>query len=402
MRTAIADDDDKPEPKKRRSRGDGALYWSEERQRWIAEATVGYRPNGKRIIKKASDKTKTGAKAKLKEILRDYDDGLTTASGNYTVKDAVKDWLTYGLPGRHERTVEKYRILAEVHVIPHLGKVKLRDLTAEQVDRWLTARAAYLATSSVQDLHSLLRRAVSRAQARDKVKRNVVMLCEPPTGKRPGRPSKALTFAQAEAILNTAERTSMHAYIVTSLLTGARTEELRALTWGHVDLVGKPDAKPPVPPSIMVWHSVRDDGDTKTQKSRRTLALPVRCVEALKAHGLLQNLSREGTDRGWEDDDLVFATADGSELDAANVRRDFRRVVKAAGLDAKQWTPRELRHSFVSLLSDSGMPIEQISRLVGHNGSAVTERVYRHQLRPVLQEGAQAMDGLFPGTFLET
>ena len=47
------------------------------------------------------------------------------------------------------------------------------------------------------------------------------------------------------------------------------------------------------------------------------------------------------------------------------------------------------------------MPIEQISRLVGHNGSAVTERVYRHQLRPVLQEGAQAMDSLFPGTLRE-
>lgn len=74
----------------------------------------------------------------------------------------------------------------------------------------------------------------------------------------------------------------------------------------------------------------------------------------------------------------MFSTAEGGELDAANVRRDFRRVVKAPGLNAKQWTPRELRHSFVSLLSDSGRPIEQISRLVGHNGSAVTERVYRH------------------------
>jgi integrase len=56
---------------------------------------------------------------------------------------------------------------------------------------------------------------------------------------------------------------------------------------------------------------------------------------------------------------------------------------------------RDLRHSFVSLLSDSGMPLEQIARLLGHNGTAVTERVYRHQLRPVLEEGAAAMDGIF-------
>ncbi|HYZ06998.1 MAG TPA: tyrosine-type recombinase/integrase [Pseudonocardiaceae bacterium] len=83
-------------------------------------------------------------------------------------------------------------------------------------------------------------------------------------------------------------------------------------------------------------------------------------------------------------------------MDAHNVRRSFRRVVKAAGLDAIDWTPREMRHSFVSLLSASGVPLEHISRLVGHSGTAVTEAVYRQQLRPVLEEAATAMDGIFP------
>ncbi len=50
----------------------------------------------------------------------------------------------------------------------------------------------------------------------------------------------------------------------------------------------------------------------------------------------------------------------------------------------------------MSILSDSGVPIEQIDRLLGHSGTAVTERVYRHQLRPVLEEGAGTMDALFP------
>lgn len=59
------------------------------------------------------------------------------------------------------------------------------------------------------------------------------------------------------------------------------------------------------------------------------------------------------------------------------------------------WTPRELRHSFVSLLSDDGMPIEQISRLVGHNETSVTELVYSHQIRPVVDEGPTAMDRIF-------
>jgi hypothetical protein len=43
------------------------------------------------------------------------------------------------------------------------------------------------------------------------------------------------------------------------------------------------------------------------------------------------------------------------------------------------------------------VPIEQIARLVGHTGgSAVTETVYRKQLRPVINEGAAAMNELFP------
>jgi integrase len=85
----------------------------------------------------------------------------------------------------------------------------------------------------------------------------------------------------------------------------------------------------------------------------------------------------------------------GTPLDAHNVRRAFRKVVDSAGLVGREWTPRELRHSFVSLLSDDGMPIEQISRLVGHTNTTVTEAVYRLQISPVIIEGAEAMDHIF-------
>jgi len=64
-------------------------------------------------------------------------------------------------------------------------------------------------------------------------------------------------------------------------------------------------------------------------------------------------------------------------------------------IDADAWTPRELRHSFVSLLSDSGVPIEEISRLGGHRSPLVTETVSRKQLRPINQSGATVMDRLF-------
>jgi integrase len=391
----MTQDKEAAEPKKRRARGDGGLYWSESRQRWIAEATVGYTPSGKRIVKKGSGRTKTAAKDKLKEILRDSDDGTVTNSPNYTVAQAVADWLAFGLPRRGRATVERYESLTRVHVVPALGARKLRELSADDVDRWLTQEAKALSSSMVSDLHSVLRRVVDRAQARDKVKRNVVLLCGIPEGQA-GRPSKSLTYDQAEAVLTAAEGRRLHAYVVLSLLLGARTEELRSLTWDHVDLHGQPDAAPPIPASIMVWHSVREDGDTKTKKSRRTLGLPTRCVAALLAHHEEQAREQAAAGVKWKDNGLVFASLVGTEQDAHNVRRQFRSILKRAGLDAKQWTPRELRHSFVSLLSDAGMSAERISLLVGHAGTTVTETVYRHQLRPVLQDGARMMDQIFP------
>jgi integrase len=109
----------------------------------------------------------------------------------------------------------------------------------------------------------------------------------------------------------------------------------------------------------------------------------------------LQERHKEQTGERWQETGLVFTTALGTALDAANVRRSFRRVVAAAGLDPVQWSPRELRHSFVSILSAEGMAIEKIAELCGHAGTRVTEAVYRHQLRPVLLAGATAMDRIF-------
>ena len=43
----------------------------------------------------------------------------------------------------------------------------------------------------------------------------------------------------------------------------------------------------------------------------------------------------------------------------------------------------------------SGVTIDEIAQLVGHAGTSVTETVYRHQIRPVIQSGAERLDSLF-------
>ena len=189
----------------------------------------------------------------------------------------------------------------------------------------------------------------------------------------------------------------MHAYIVLSLLCGLRTEEARALRWAHVDLDGDPAARPPVPPHIAVWRSVRTHGETKTERSRRTLALPAAAVQALRAWSASQADERLAAGNSWQDTGLVFTNHLGAALDAGNVRKMFKRICTETGI-GDGWTPRELRTTFVSLMSHQGVAIEEIARLAGHATTRTTEIVYRRELRPVITAGAEIMDQLFIAT----
>ena len=133
-----------------------------------------------------------------------------------------------------------------------------------------------------------------------------------------------------------------------------------------------------------VWRSVRESGDTTTTRSRRTLGLAQLAVAAFRRRRAKQVQQRERAGSRWKDSGLVFATSFGTALAAGSVRRTFRRTVASAGVDPDGWTPRELRHSFVSILSNGGVTLEEIADLVGHAGTTVTEKVYGHQLGPVL------------------
>jgi integrase len=120
-------------------------------------------------------------------------------------------------------------------------------------------------------------------------------------------------------------------------------------------------------------------------------------VEALRSLRETQAHERVLVGELWQDTGLVFTTHLGTALDAGNVRKMFKRVCKAAGI-GDAWTPRELRTSFVSLMSHRGVSIEEIARLAGHASTRTTEVVYRRELRPVITTGAEIMDEVFGAT----
>jgi integrase len=379
---------------------EGTIYAEDNGYTGAIELTTNGKGDRNRLKRKG--RTKEMVKDKLRKAVGELEAGIETTD-TYTVENAVRDWLARGTKGLSAKTINDYKSLADSNLVPFIGAYKLKELTADNVDDWLEARRDHLTTRTLQAIHSILRRAIRRAQARDKVLRNVAALVDTPDGRKDGRPSKAMNLSQATTVLEHAKTDPLYAYIVLSLMTGIRTEEARALRWSHV-VAWVPEANEWRPVTevgfkhnkyaVYVWRSVRVDGDTKTEKSRRTLEIPDDVARALKDHHAEQAKQRLKAGKAWQDNDMVFATSIGTPLDAANVRRSFRRITKAAGL-GERWTPRELRHSFVSIMSDNGVTIEQIADLVGHKTTVVTQKVYRHQLKPVISTGATAMNTIF-------
>jgi integrase len=381
---------------------------------WRGELTLGYTGDGKRQRRKVSGTTKAAVIDKLRDLRTQLDTGITPKAGyaRYTLRQAAQDWLAHGLEGRSPKTITKNQNVLEP-ILKIIGARKLRDLTAADVRQALAQMAAGYSTAAVSMGHLALKRAIRHAEANDLVTRNVAILADTPKG-RDGRPSKSLTLDQAAAVIAAARTLPvmelrpglkdvrrpaalMHAYITLSLLSGIRTEEARALRWAHVDLDGEPGARPPVPPHVAVWRSVRTHGETKTEQSRRTLGLPATAVQALRAWTGSQAGEQLAAGDGWQDTGLVFTNHAGAALDAGNVRKMFKRICTEAGA-GDSWTPREMRTTFVSLLSHQGVAIEEIARLVGHATTRTTEVVYRRELRPVITTGAEIMEQLFTAT----
>ena len=117
-------------------------------------------------------------------------------------------------------------------------------------------------------------------------------------------------------------------------------------------------------------------------------------MEALREQRRRQAAERAEAGESWQEHRLVFTTSVGTAYESHDLRRDFRRVTAAAGLGAR-WVPKELRTSFVSMMSYQGVPVEEIARLAGHASSRTTEVIYRRELRPVITTGAEVMDQIF-------
>ena len=179
---------------KRRGHGEDAIYFAAEKNRYIGAVSLGFGPDGKRLRRKVSGKTKQEVRDKLRAMHAELDAGLQPAAGK-TVQAAVDGWLEHGLSGRSPRTIQLYRDGVRP-LTDRLGARPLRKLSAADVRSALAGLSEQLSTRSLQIAHNCLVRAIRHAEADDLVGRNVAALVRPPAGHE-GMPSKALSVEQA-------------------------------------------------------------------------------------------------------------------------------------------------------------------------------------------------------------
>ncbi len=88
----------------------------------------------------------------------------------------------------------------------------------------------------------------------------------------------------------------------------------------------------------------------------------------------------------------MFTTDTGGPLDPSNVRRALTRIAETAGIGHVH--PHQLRHAAASLLSDAGVPLEDIADTLGHRSVTITADIYRHPLQSVRTRHVHAMTAL--------
>src|SRR5215469_10661772 len=118
---------------RRRGHGEDGIYLDAAKNRYVGAVSLGYGPDGRRIRRKVTGRTKAEVRDKLKKLHGQIDKGVRSKP-RYTVQDALDDWLATGLDGKAAATITLYKETMAKALIEQLGPVKLSALTAGDIE----------------------------------------------------------------------------------------------------------------------------------------------------------------------------------------------------------------------------------------------------------------------------
>ena len=373
----------------KRGNGEGSITRRKSDGLYMARYTVETATGPKR--KAVYAKTRKEVAEKLTAAMSDAARGITAAGGPKTVGAFLTSWLEDSVRGSvRKSTYDRNESLCRVHLIPTLGRKKLKTLGAADVAGFYRSRLdSGCSAASVHKMHETLHKALKQAVRWGYMTKNPADDVDPP--KVHTEEVTPLTREEARRLREAVRGDRLEALYVTALHTGLRQGELLALRWDDVDLEGR---------TLQVRRTLTRDrgkldvGPTKTAKGRRTVQLTRDAAEALRDH-LTRQLEEIGVlGDSYEPGGLVFATTKGTPINPTNLRkRSLAPLLVRAGLPHQ--TFHQLRHTAATILLLKNVNPKIVSEMLGHASIAITLDTYSHVLPNMQDSAVAAMEEAF-------
>src|SRR5436190_19043023 len=215
--------------KKRRGHNEGTVYYEPDRDRRVAEVTIG---PGER--KKFRVKTKQEGIKKKNEALRELERKTLATGPQRKLGDYLEDWIeNVHKDNLRISTYVKYKKHIK-YIVSDLGEIWLQKLTPEQVTRFYTKKIKDgLSSKTVHGIHGVLKLALDNAVRWNYVSKNVCDLVKPP--RVVSREVVPLDIEQARMLLESVREHRLEVLLTMAVVTGMRRGELLALTWSNID-----------------------------------------------------------------------------------------------------------------------------------------------------------------------
>jgi len=370
-----------------RARGPGA---------WELKYDAGINPiTGQRITKYRTVRgSKKDAQREMRAILTAVENGTYADPGKMTVKEWLGQWLEEARTNVAPKTLQRYREIVDLHLVPALGSILLAKLQpvhiqANYAEALATGRrdgTGGLSAQTVLHHDRVLHVALKRARALRLIVSNPVEDVSKPKVER--QEIEALDPAESAALLTAARSTRMFPVILVALGTGLRRGEVLGLRWSDIDL-GKRTLT--VAQSLEQTKTGLRFKAPKTRRSRRTIALPPAIAEELHAHRAQQAAERLALGMGRDPAGLVFTRIDGDPIQPDSVTKMFARIAERAKIRPISF--HGLRHTHATDLLRAGVHPKIASERLGHASIAITMDTYSHAIPGLQEDAAQRIDG---------
>ena len=316
--------------------------------------------------------TLTEAKAAERKLLLDREAGADLKPITLTMAQLFEQYLDEKRSRVRASTLQRSLELLSL-LQPLIGSMKASSLNPAHISEAYNSLLPRLSKRTVRHAHWQLHGALALAVKWGQLPANVASRVSPPEPE--AFEGKAMGAEELSRLLQVIRPHPLAPLIITAIDSGARKGELTALRWSDLDLENG---------QLHIGRSVRRlkggfvFSEPKTKRGRRTVVLSEPTIAVLRAHRQRQLEQRLRVGELWQDLDLIFPTRVGTPQDGNRASREFAKLAREAGVEPLRF--HDLRHSSVSLLLQSGEPMADVSRRVGHATIAVTVDTYGHGL----------------------